>query len=82
MELFEIPSEEEFLEFVEDIGEVAPVVLSDKQLISLVATILGNYIQDDVDRLAQIVQHAANLVIDVQANHYLDLAVGPEDGVH
>lgn len=75
-------SEEEFLDFVEEIGEHAPMILTDHQLISLVATILGNYVRDDVDRLAQIVQHAANLVIDVQANHYLDLAVGPEDGVH
>jgi len=79
---WEITSEEEFLDFVEEIGELAPMVLSDRQLVSLVATILGNYVQDDVDRLGLILQQAANLVVDVQTNHYLDLAVGPEDGVH
>ena len=78
----ETTSDEEFLEFVETIGDYAPMTLSDRQLVGLVATILGNYVQDDVDRLGLIVQQAANLVIDVQANHYLDLAVGPEDGVH
>ena len=70
------------MDFVEGIGEYAPMILSDRQLVSLVATILGNYVQDDVDRLGLILQQAANLVIDVQTNHYLDLAVGPEDGVH
>ena len=79
---WETTSEEEFLDFVEGIGEYAPMILSDRQLVSLVATILGNYVQDDVDRLGLIVEQAANFVIDVQTNHYLDLAVGPEDGVH
>jgi len=79
---WETTSEEEFWDFVEGIGEHAPMILSDRQLVSLVATILGNYVQDDVDRLGLILQQAANLVIDVQTNHYLDLAVGPEDGVH
>ena len=70
----------EFLKYMEIIGSFSPLQMSPAQLKTLLSVLIRNYGGDeDFDMLAL---DAATMALEVEAIHQLNMAVGPEDGVH
>lgn len=75
--------DEEFSMFLESFGFIAPAVLTRKQLVDVLATVLQNYTDpEDEATLRWIANAAVGTVLDVEMALALDTAVGPEDGVN
>lgn len=76
-------TDEQFIQFVEQIGSIAPPVMTTTQLVSTLATILSNYCDaDDPETMDQITQAAVDTILECESAAMLDLSVGPEDGVN
>lgn len=75
-------SEEDFAEFMGEVGALAPQVMTVAQLTSFLATVLQNYCGEDEDLMQAIADAAVDVVIKVESRSMPDLPVGPEDGVH
>ena len=70
----------EFLKYMEIIGSFSPLQMSPDQLKTLLSVLIRNYGGDeDFDMLAL---DAATMALEAEAIHQLNMAVGPEDGVH
>lgn len=77
------PDVSEFLVFMDAIGLLSPPALSGAQVVSLLATILRNYVDgEDEELLQKFADAAVATVVQCEAQIALDCAVGPEDGVH
>lgn len=75
--------EDQFLEFIEHIGNAAPPVMTTVQLVSTLATILSNYCDaSDADTMDRVTKAAVDTIMEIESSAMLDLAVGPEDGVN
>lgn len=76
-------SQEEFLALMDQLGSIMPPVMSDVQLVTLFATILGNYLDPmDEETMDRLTTAAVDTVLGHEMAVQLDLAVGPEDGVN
>jgi len=70
----------EFLKYIEIISSFSPLRMSSDQLKTLLSVLIRNYGgEEDFDMLAL---DAATMALEAEAIHQLNLAVGPEDGVH
>ena len=70
----------EFLKYMEIIGSLSPLRMSPDQLKTLLSVLIRNYGgEEDFDMLAL---DAATMALEAESIHQLNLAVGPEDGVH
>jgi hypothetical protein len=65
---------------MEIIGSFSPLRMSPDQLKTLLSVLIRNYGgEEDFDVLAL---DAATMALEAESIHQLNLAVGPEDGVH
>lgn len=73
-------SDRDFLKYIELVASFSPPKLSPQQLRTMISIYLRHYGGDeDFDVIAL---DASTMAIEAEANFNLNLAVGPEDGVH
>lgn len=70
----------EFLKYMEIIGSFSPLRMSPDQLKILLSVLLRKY--GDDENFDVLALDAATMALESEAIHQLNLAVGPEDGVH
>jgi len=76
-------TDEEFTQFMEAFGSIAPPIMTRQQLVATLATVLQTYCDtDDEETMDWIANAAVETVIGCEAAVALDMAVGPEDGVN
>ena len=70
----------EFHRYLTFIGSLSPLKMTEHQLKMLISILIRNYAPDaDFDMIAL---DAATMALEAEATMQLDMAVGPEDGVH
>ena len=77
-------TQSEFLRYVEFIGSFSPKTMTESQLRILMTVLMRNYAKqvEDQNELCHLALDAAEMAFNVELEHQLDMAVGPEDGVH
>lgn len=77
-------TQKEFLQYLEFIGSFSPAVMTEEQLRILITVLMRNYAKqvEDQDELCHLALDAAEMAFNAEMQHQLDMAVGPEDGVH
>ena len=74
----------EFMQYLEFIGSFSPRVMTRDQLRMVMAVLMRNYAAEieDPEELDHLALDAAETAFQAEMQHQLDVAVGPEDGVH
>lgn len=74
----------EFLQYLEFIGSFSPRAMTEDQLRILMSVLMRNYAMEveDQEELSHLALDAAEMAFNTEMQHQLDMAVGPEDGVH
>jgi hypothetical protein len=77
-------TQSEFLQYLEFIGSFSPPAMTEEQLRILMTVLMRNYAKkvEDQEELCHLALDAAEMAFNAEIQHQLDMAVGPEDGVH
>lgn len=77
-------TQNEFLQYIEFLGSFTPKTMTEEQLRILMTVLMRNYAKqiEDKEDLCVLALTAAEMAFKVEMQHQLDMAVGPEDGVH
>lgn len=79
----EPPTTEEFNKYLEFLGSFSPPAMTEEQLKMLICVMLRNYARGkDIEDFDIIALDAATMALEAESAHQLNLAVGPEDGIH
>jgi len=72
----------EFQKYLEAIGSFSPLVMSERQLTTLISVLIRNYADKaGIEEYDIIALDAATMAFETEMNIQLDLSVGPEDGI-
>jgi hypothetical protein len=77
-------TQNEFLDYIEFLGSFKPKTITERQLRILMTVLMRDYAKqvEDKEELCVLALAAAEMAFNVEMQHQLDIAVGPEDGVH